>query len=250
MNVAALPPFFRLIALASVDSTNRELRELALAGAPEGTAVTALEQTAGRGRRGRDWQSPPGNLYLSVLLRPTGSPAQAGQAGFVAAVALAEAVEKLVPERAAVTLKWPNDLLVNGRKAAGLLLEASGKGAGLDWLVLGLGVNVTSFPADTAFPATCLEAEGVSVGVNDLLAAFAWRLDAWLGRWRTEGFAPVRQAWLERAHGLGQPITVRLERETLEGRFEALDESGALMLHLPDDARRNISAGDVFYPGL
>jgi BirA family transcriptional regulator, biotin operon repressor / biotin---[acetyl-CoA-carboxylase] ligase len=244
----ALPPFFSLVALDSIDSTNEEMHRRARAGAAEGTLVWAREQTRGRGRRGRDWSSPQGNLYLSLLLRPRVSPAEAAQIGFVAAVALAETFESLLPAVRRLSCKWPNDLLIDGAKVSGILPEAEAAGGVVDAVVLGMGVNVASFPGELPYPATSLAAAGVEAGVEAVLEALAPRLQSWYRRWREAGFAPVRLRWLDFAAGLGESIEVRLEREVLQGRFAGLDASGALELELADGKHRLITAGDVFHP--
>jgi BirA family biotin operon repressor/biotin-[acetyl-CoA-carboxylase] ligase len=252
MATLQLPAFYRLVAHEQIDSTNEEAKRLAAGGAAGGTLVWAGEQLAGRGRRGRGWASPPGNLYASLLLRPGCPPAQACQLNFVAAIALVEAVSALLPAAAAVTLKWPNDVLVAGAKVSGILLEASAAlDRSIDWLVIGVGVNVASHPADTPYPATSLQREGAAgATVAAVLKAFAERFQAWYETWRGQGFAPVRARWLASARGLGEPIEVRLERETLQGRFGDLDETGALMLDMRDGARRQITTGDLFFPQL
>ncbi len=250
MATPQLPSFYRLVAHEQIDSTNEEAKRLAATGAAAGTLIWAGEQLAGRGRRGRRWASPPGNLYVSLLLRPACPPAQACQLNFVAAVALAEAVSALLPTDRPVTLKWPNDVLIRGAKVSGILLEASAAlDRSIDWLVIGVGVNVGSHPADTPYPATSLQREGAAdATAAAVLQAFAERFQAWYETWRSEGFAPVRARWLASARGLGEPIEVRLERETLQGRFGDLDESGALMLDMGNGARRQITTGDLFFP--
>jgi BirA family biotin operon repressor/biotin-[acetyl-CoA-carboxylase] ligase len=244
-----LPPAYRLVALETVGSTNDEALRLAVEGAEDGTLVWAREQTAGRGRQGRGWSSPPGNLYLSMVLRPDCAPAEAAQLSFVAGLALGEAFGSIAPPMIEVTYKWPNDLLLNGRKAAGILLESRSNPDGtLDWLILGLGANLQHFPEDTGFPATSLRFEGATeVDVVALLEAFGRSFLTWVTRWLDDGFAPVRRAWLHHAHGLGEEIEVRLPRETLKGTFKDLDARGVLVLELPDGTRREISAGDVFF---
>jgi BirA family biotin operon repressor/biotin-[acetyl-CoA-carboxylase] ligase len=252
MTIPRLPPFYRLVFHEQIDSTNEEAKRLASAGAPEGTLVWAGEQLAGRGRRGRGWASPPGNLYASLLLRPACTPASACQVNFVSAVALAEAISGLLPAGAPVTLKWPNDVLANGAKVSGLLLEASATlDRTIDWLVIGAGVNIASHPRDTPYPATDLRQAGaVGATAVAVLEAFAGAFQAWYGSWRGQGFAAIRARWLALAQGRGDPIEVRLERETLRGRFSDLDETGALMLDMPDGARRLITTGDLFFPQL
>lgn len=243
---AALPSFFRLLPFARIDSTNDEAKRRAAAGAVEGTLVWAEEQSAGRGRRGREWVSPPGNLYLSLVLRPRCRAAQAAQLGFVAALAVAEACARFLPPGAAPSCKWPNDVLIDGRKVAGLLLKSSADAQGaLDWLVLGIGVNLATHPEATEYPATSLAASGAAVAPAAMLPILATLLRDGYDTWRGQGFAPVRAAWLARAHGLGAPIRVRLPAAELGGRFAGLDEAGMLLL---DGAggRRTIAAAEVF----
>jgi BirA family biotin operon repressor/biotin-[acetyl-CoA-carboxylase] ligase len=197
------------VALETVDSTNDEALRLAAEGAEDGTLVWAREQTGGRGRQGRSWSSPPGNLYFSLVLRPDCAPAEAAQLGFVAGLALGEAIGSVA---------------------------------------LGLGANLQHFPEDTSFPATSLRSEGATeVDVVALLEAFGRYFMSWVNRWLDEGFAPVRRAWLHHAHGLGEEIEVRLPRETLKGTFKDLDARGVLLLELPGGETREISAGDVYF---
>jgi BirA family transcriptional regulator, biotin operon repressor / biotin---[acetyl-CoA-carboxylase] ligase len=242
-----LPEGFRLHHHAALGSTNDEAKILARAGAPAGTLVWASEQTAGRGRRGRVWQSPPGNLYLSLLLRPDGAPGRAAQLSFVAALGLGDALAALAGPSLQLRYKWPNDLLVNDRKLAGILLESdTGANDRVDFVVVGIGVNIVSAPDDVEFPATSLAAEGVA-GITPpmLLEGFARHFGIWERCWRVEGFGPVRAAWLARASGLGETIRVRLERSTLLGRFLDLDADGALVLDVAQ-GRRRVAAGEVF----
>jgi len=243
----ALPEAFRLCHYATLGSTNDEAKALARAGAPAGTIVWADEQTAGRGRRGRTWQSPPGNLYLSLVLRPDGAPAHAAQLGFVAALGLGDGLAELVGPAVELRYKWPNDLLASGKKLAGILLESeTAAGDRVDFVVVGIGVNIAAAPGGVEFPATSLAAEGIAgVTAAVLLAAFARHFEIWERRWRATGFLPVRAAWLARASGLGKPIRVRLERSALFGRFLDLDADGALVLEEAQGNRR-IAAGDVF----
>lgn len=233
---------------AVLDSTNEEARRLAEAGAPEGVAVLARSQTAGRGRRGRSWESPEGNLFLSLLLRPAVTPAEAAKLSFLAAVALSETIELAAPTLTGrIRCKWPNDVLVDGAKISGVLLESRTRPeGGLDWVIAGIGANLAHRPLNTLYPATALADHDA---IQDPVQFAEWllaRFGYWYGRWKGEGFAPLRDAWLKRAQGLGQPIVVRLPDGELHGRFAALDESGALLLELPDGRRQAITAGDVF----
>jgi BirA family transcriptional regulator, biotin operon repressor / biotin---[acetyl-CoA-carboxylase] ligase len=243
----SLPTGYRLHYHETIGSTNDEAKRLARIGAPNGTLIWAREQTAGRGRRGRRWTSPPGNFYLSLVLRPETPPGRAAQLGFVAALGLGEALDQLTGTELALRFKWPNDLLANGGKIAGILLESeTAPGGAVDFLVIGIGVNLASKPPAAEYPATSLVDEGLApISSRRLVEAFAWRFDQWLWRWRSEGFAPVRQAWLARASGVGQAILVRLERTTFAGRFVDLDENGALLLE-GAEGRRRVAAGDVF----
>lgn len=242
-----LPVGYRLIALDEVGSTNDEAIRLASRGAPDGTLVWAGSQTAGRGRRDRRWISPPGNLYCSLLLRPACEPFEAAQISFVTALAVCEAVEAFLPA-AAVRCKWPNDVLVRDRKVAGILLEsATARGGALDWLVLGVGVNVANHPDFADAPAaTSLRSEGaVTPEVRGVLETFAVRFDVWRKAWERAGFAGVRAAWLDRAAGLRESVRVSFEREQIDGRFSDVTEAGELVLTLPGGMRRVVSAGDV-----
>jgi BirA family biotin operon repressor/biotin-[acetyl-CoA-carboxylase] ligase len=237
-----------------IDSTNEEARRLGEAGEPGPVWITAEVQTAGRGRRGRAWVSPSGNFMGTLFIRPQATPRKAAELSFVAAVAVHDAVASLVPPglRPGLKLKWPNDLLHEGRKCAGILLESSGvAGAELSWLAIGMGLNLAAHPDNMEFPATSLAALGQGdVTPADALAALAAAFDARMTQWRdVQGFAAIREAWLARAAGLGGPITVRLADETFTGTFEGLAPDGALDVRLADGSRRAISAGDVFFPG-
>ena len=248
MPPAALPRDYTLIALDEAGSTNDEAKERAAAGAPEGTVVWAQQQRAGRGRRGRIWESPPGNLYLSVLLRPSCEARRVAQLSFVAALAVLDLVDGLLPGRA--RCKWPNDILVDGGKVAGILLESALQPDGrVDWVVLGIGVNLVGHPGlEGPIPSTSLVAACAPVtGPEDALPALLAALTRRRSEWENQGFATVRRAWLDRAHGLGGPVTVANGGEKLAGTFEGLDEEGALMLAREGADSRSISAGDVYF---
>jgi BirA family biotin operon repressor/biotin-[acetyl-CoA-carboxylase] ligase len=240
-----LPPEFRLLDHDRLASSNDEAKRLARDGAAHLTVVWAREQDAGHGRRGRAWVSPAGNLAVSFILRPDCAAAVAAQLGFVAAVALGEALG--LP---ALRNKWPNDLLVDGRKLSGILLESETGPAGtLSWIVVGIGVNILDHPRETEMPATSLHAAGChDVDATALLVRLAPALLRWYEIWRRDGFAPVRAAWLDRAAGLGEAIAVRLPNETLAGIFAGLDDDGALILQSATGARR-IAAGEIFPAG-
>ena len=243
----SLPDGCTLIELQSVGSTNDEALARAQDGAADGTVVWAREQTAGRGRRGRDWSSPLGNLYTSTILRPERPTGEAAQLSLVAAVALASALDAILPDRVKVACKWPNDILVEGQKIAGILLESQGCGDAVSWIVIGCGVNVASHPEITAYPATNTNAVCAdAVSLEAILEHYLEQLFVWRDRWCEEGIEPVRRAWIDRAAGLGGPSIVRLLDCEMSGRFYDMDADGALLLELPDGSRKRITAGDVF----
>ena len=249
MTARSSRPSLRLLRYDTLGSTNDEAKRLAEAGAgaEEWTVVWAREQTAGRGRGSNTFVSPPGNLYFSVILRPARSVAEAAQLGFAAALAVGKAVGALLPAGRDLRYKWPNDVLVDGRKLSGILLESSSAHDGrLGWLVIGIGVNVASHPAETAWPATSLAALGRGAAdIERLLMGIVAAFQAETARWLREGFAPIRAAWLARAFGLGEPVGVRLPRETFSGRFVDLDRDGVLLVETATGPRR-IAAGEIF----
>ncbi len=204
---------------------------MAREGAPEGTWLRADRQTGGKGRQGRAWQSPPGNLHASTLVRLQPGDPPAPTLALVAAVALHEVVDRHVP---AARIKWPNDLLVGGAKLAGILLERQG-----DAVIVGFGVNLAHHPQDLDRPAISLNPP---VAPDPFLQRLAAAFGGWLARWHAQGLAPVRAAWLAAAH----PIGAALASGGVRGTFEGLDESGALRLRLEDGGLRVIHAGDVF----
>ena len=243
-----LPPFFDLVTLDSVDSTSSEVVRRADAGAREGLLVWAMRQTQGRGRHGRQWDSPAGNLYCSLLLEPDVDPATAAELGFVLGISIRECIVNLVPANCVVRCKWPNDVLVDGQKIAGVLLEATARQHAIR-VVAGIGINLVSHPVETPYPATDLKSVGAENGNPALVlkavmnAVFQWR-----ETWMRQGFTAVREAWLERAAGLGEAIEVKLSERTLSGTFMSLNDSGALELCDADGIAHTVTAGDVFFP--
>ncbi|MDA0239551.1 MAG: biotin--[acetyl-CoA-carboxylase] ligase [Proteobacteria bacterium] len=245
-----LPDQFQLRELETVGSTNDEAKRMATEeGAPDGMVIWAHEQTAGKGRRARNWVSKPGNLYSSVLLRPNISAECAGQIGFLTCLAVYDAVAQHAGGKADIHCKWPNDVLLNGKKISGILIEAASlPNAKLDWLVIGCGINLIHYPGDTNYPATSvLEECGSAPTVAEMLENYTQTLCDWLRIWQTSGFAPVRQAWLNRASGLGEKIKVQLDKETLEGIFSKMDDDGALILDTANGVRK-ITTGDIYAP--
>ena len=244
-----MPAEFELVAFDEIDSTNEEARRRAEAGARHGLLIWALSQNAGRGRRGHQWASPPGNLYSSLLLRPDCPAGEAATISFVAALAVVDTAATLLASGVTLHCKWPNDVLVEGEKVAGILLESHSGGDGkVDWLIIGVGINVAHYPDVTRLSATSLADHGATATVDQVLGVYAAALARWLAVWREQGFAPVRAAWLERADGIGQTIQVRLAEQTFDGIFESLDDDGALIVVEPRGGRRRITAGEVFRP--
>jgi BirA family biotin operon repressor/biotin-[acetyl-CoA-carboxylase] ligase len=228
-----------------IDSTNEEARRLACKGEAGPLWIAAARQTAGRGRRGRRWETSSGNLAATLLLRPDTPPRDAAQLSFAAALAVADMAQHFAPD-AAITLKWPNDVLAEGRKLGGILLE-SGNDHGF-WLAIGVGVNLAHFPSGAEFPATSLAALGAAVPApRDSLTVLTSHFAHWHAVWQAAGFAELRDAWLARADRLGEPIRARLPHEEQQGVFEGIDSSGALLLGQGDGRVRAIAAGDVFW---
>ena len=237
--------------LSEVDSTNSEAARLAPR-LTQPTWIMARHQTAARGRRGRPWVSPKGNFAASLVMRPTGDPAQAALRSFIAALALADALALVCGPGATLSLKWPNDVLLNGGKVAGILLESVGQGAQVHHLVIGIGVNLIAAPPRAAVEAGALTPvsvqgeTGLRIAPEELLDYLANAFARWEAQFVTYGFAPIRTAWLARAARLGQAMTARTMTETITGTFDSLAEDGSLVLVTPA-GRRAIPAADIFF---
>jgi BirA family transcriptional regulator, biotin operon repressor / biotin---[acetyl-CoA-carboxylase] ligase len=237
--------------LTEVDSTNSEAARLA-PGLTQPTWIFAHRQTAARGRRGRGWVAPAGNFGATLVMRPAGAPAEAAQRSFVAALALADALAAVAGLGVTLTLKWPNDVLLNSGKVAGILLESAGQGARMSHLAIGIGVNLAEAPPPEALepgahaPVSLLGETGHRISPEAFLPPLANAFDRWERQLQTYGFGPIRAAWLARAARIGQAITARTVTETIEGTFETLAEDGALVLATPQ-GRRTIPAADVYF---
>lgn len=227
--------------VAETESTNTDMLLLARQGEEEGMWLRAERQTAGRGRQGRAWSAPAGNLSASTLVRLRQSDPAPATLALVAAVAVHEAVRVFLPA-APPRLKWPNDLLIDGAKLSGILLERSD-----DAVVIGIGVNLAHHPDLPDRLTTSLAAQGVTVAPDSFLDVLADSLSRWLGRWRGEGLGAIRAAWLAAAHPVGTALTVRPpDGVALDGLFDGLDADGALILRLASGQRHVIHAADVF----
>lgn len=237
---------FRLECHEVLESTSSTLKQRAEAGEAEGLAILALRQSAGRGRQGRGWESPAGNLYLSVLLRPAVALREAPQWSFVAAVALAETLKPLLPEAAQPSLKWPNDLLLNGAKAAGILVETGVAASNaLDWLCIGIGVNIASKPSLPDRATACLvEYLPAPPEPETLAAALLQSLAHWHETRLAQGFTPIRDAWLHHGPAMGAAVSVKRDGALIEGAFAGLSPEGGLKL-AKDSEVQLILAGEI-----
>jgi BirA family biotin operon repressor/biotin-[acetyl-CoA-carboxylase] ligase len=238
-----------VIAHDLVGSTNAEALTLAAKGERGPLFVAAARQSAGRGRRGREWISEPGNLYTTLLIADPAPAFVSAQLCFVAALALHDAVldrcAGLAPSR--LKLKWPNDLLLDNAKVAGILIEGVGIADRKIAVAIGFGVNCRHHPSEMPYPSTDFAASGFPLSPGGLLAQLGMRWDERMREWdRGEGFAATREAWLLRASGIGEAVEVRLPQQTLSGIFESVNEEGALLLRRPDGGRIAVAAGDVF----
>ncbi|HWC62082.1 MAG TPA: biotin--[acetyl-CoA-carboxylase] ligase [Rhizomicrobium sp.] len=223
----------------ALDSTNEEARRLAEAGERGPLWLLAARQSAGRGRQGRTWYGDHGNLFATLLIEPKRFKAEWAQLSFVAAIAVAETVAPFAPGAA---LKWPNDVLIAGQKIAGILLETAGQG-----LAIGIGVNLAHYPDGTELPATSLAELGAKPpSPREALDLLACHFAQWYDTWDKAGFAPVKEAWLARATGLGSRIRARLPGREYAGVFEGLDDQGALLLN-DGGSIRALAAADIYF---
>ncbi len=237
--------------LDEVDSTNAEAARIAptLAGP---TWILGLHQTAARGRRGRVWANPQGNFAATLVMRPSEPPERVALRSFVAALALRDACILATGRPAAFTLKWPNDVLLNGGKVAGILLESTGAGGTVSHIAIGIGVNLIAAPPKTAVEAGALPpvslhgGTGVRVAPEEFLDLLAPCYAARETQFTTLGFDPIREAWLAAAARLGQPIRARTMTEDHHGTFETVDADGALVLKTAN-GRVTLPAADVFF---
>lgn len=267
------PPFYRVSCCEVTESTNSDCLAAATEGQREGFVVRAHQQTGGRGRLGRSWHSPVGNLYFSILLKPEIKFSLAALFGFVAALAVAETVAEFLPAHplgAEILIKWPNDVLVGGRKVSGILLEGQAGMAGeTDYLVVGVGINVSEHMPDSPYPSTSLikavhdkwpEAVVNAMPVYDrhdvisqiipdhVFDTFLRHFEKWRVLFLRDGFEKVREKWLEWAKK--EDMIVRLRDQHIQGTFAGLTEDGALVLKKADGELQQILAGDVFFPNM
>jgi BirA family biotin operon repressor/biotin-[acetyl-CoA-carboxylase] ligase len=245
--VADHPP---IEAYDEIDSTNAEARRRAEAGEGGPVWLTAAVQTAGRGRRGRAWSTQRGNLAATLLMVTDKPAAEAAQLSFVAALAAADLADTCLGPGVA-KLKWPNDVLIHGRKAVGILVESGPRPDGRLWLAVGIGINLRHAPQDVERPATAF-ADHMAAPPPEPLAALevlAAAFERWRAAWAMQGFPPIAAGWTAKALGLGARCEARLPNRTLSGVAEGLDDDGALRLRLDDGSLERVTAGDVFFGG-
>jgi BirA family transcriptional regulator, biotin operon repressor / biotin---[acetyl-CoA-carboxylase] ligase len=252
---------YRLAQYETITSTSTEALAWASLGDPGRLWVVAKEQTAGHGRRGRPWQTPAGNLAATLLMVEHKRQPNAATLGFVAGLALEKAIRLTSPSvgvklgldgasnsAGRLALKWPNDVLFDGAKVAGILLEAVTVSDNQHSLVIGIGVNVRHAPQGVSYPTTSLFEQGSEMGPEELFTALA---EAWVEQeavWNNgRGFSAIRDLWLERAAGLGAPIAVKSGEDIFRGTFETIDDEGRLIVRALDGSSRAISAGDVHF---
>ena len=243
-------PDFRHIELGDVASTNLECMERARAGDAGQLWITAVRQTGGRARRGRNWVSEPGNLYSSLLLVDPAPWEALASLPLMVTLAVYEAVASVLPgeARAELKIKWPNDVLIAGRKTAGILIEAEQLADGRRAVVIGCGINVAHRPDTGLYPATCLAEQGSAVTPQELFARLVVSMDQALTDWdQGRGLSRIRDGWIARAQGIGQPVTVNLPDRQIHGLFDGIDNEGRLMLAMPDGNKQMIASGDVFF---
>ena len=222
-------------------STQDVVKGMARQGLPEGMAVQALSQTAGKGRHGRVWESNAGNLYLSFLLRPKAAPQSVGQLALLTGLAVGETIQSFMSDPAQLRLKWPNDVLISGRKCAGILLESD---VGQGWVVAGIGVNISHAPPDIG--AHLKDFASKNFNLTAFREALLVRFDDLYSHWHEEGFGAIRETWLKYAHAAGSPIKVKIGERIEEGSFSGIDEAGSLLMRSKDQALKTITAGEVF----
>jgi BirA family biotin operon repressor/biotin-[acetyl-CoA-carboxylase] ligase len=252
---------YRLTAFAEIGSTNAEALVRARQGEEGGLWFVSPHQTAGRGRRGRAWETQVGNLAASLLLVVGNDPTRAATLSFVAGLALDEALRTIAPSlgirvaldgleepRQRLRLKWPNDVLLDGAKLAGILLEAEALPERRLAVVVGIGVNVVAAPEGLPYPATALATLGIAANAAQVFEALS---DAWAGMWRVwdggKGFQAIRKLWLDRAAGIGQEVAVRVGDSVVSGVFETIDREGRLLIRTSDGTTRTVTAGEIHF---
>ena len=241
------PRGYSVTRLESAGSTNDEAKAAAQALAVDGTVIWTPHQAAGRGTHGRDWTSPPGNLAVSILKRPRMPMRFAAQAALVSAVALADALPSIGLAAQRIKLKWPNDVMVDGCKISGILVEGAAADSSVEWIVAGVGVNVLHHPIETRHPATNLADANVHTTPEAVLEAFLASFDSWWGRWRRYDFQVIATAWMARTqHVPGEMLSLTQGRDRISAVYKGLAVDGALVVEGEDGIETQITSGEIF----
>lgn len=222
---------YHLLSYDEVDSTNEEAKRLARGGGAEGAVLWAKQQTGGRGRMGRNWISEEGNLFVSILLKPGRKTAEWPQLSFIASLAAYDAILPMLETAPNLTLKWPNDILLKGKKVGGILLEMFSDEENTNWLVVGVGINIENYPEEVMFPATCLKENGIEIVsakivLSRFLSCFMERYDTWTDK----GFAEMQKEWQKHAYKMGEYVTVNSGNGPVKGIFSGIDAAGHMLL--------------------
>lgn len=237
---------YHILSYEEIDSTNEEARRLAMGGGAHGAVIWAEKQTAGRGRQGKRWESPPGNLYASLLLRVTQPLELLPQLTLVAGMAMHEALSPMLQDSGKLELKWPNDLLWEDNKLAGILSETLHIKGSSYWAIVGVGVNIDNHPEKVEWPATSLKKAGVEiVSAKIVLSRFLYQFACAYQEWEQSGFDAVRKSWTKHAWRSGKEMTVILPKGEISGKMAGLSDTGALQLKTADGKTRAVTFGDV-----
>ncbi len=249
-HIVDLPRSISLHTFDVIGSTNEKAKEMSVDGAGDWTVIWSRAQNNGKGRFGKKWISPVGNLYLSILLKPNYNLEACSKISFLAAVAVKEAIKNSVIPESTISFKWPNDVLLNNKKVAGILLESSFKANAkkVDWLVVGVGINVKNFPENVDYPATSLENQGAeNINVQQIMEKFIKSFIKLQKQFDDSGFAEIRKKWLESAEGKNKTIKIKTAQKIIAGTFKDIDEDGLLVIKTDDGKMKKISAGEVFF---
>lgn len=245
---------YEIVRMDVVDSSNDEakrlIKEEQYSHSNHKFVLVAGSQIAGKGRDRRLWISPEGNLYFSAVVIPNVPVWRLPQLSFVVAIAVKEALSHFIPKSAKITLKWPNDILVNNKKIAGILLESEyvGKDPKVRKVIIGVGINIKHCPEDLEIEATFAQAYmDQEIKLDDVLEKWIISFDQWFRLWEREGFTKIRLVWLANAHGTGKMMRVRFAQQEYEGSFKDVDQEGCLILQLPNGKEKTIAAGDVYF---
>jgi BirA family biotin operon repressor/biotin-[acetyl-CoA-carboxylase] ligase len=235
---------WQLSVFDELDSTNNEALRRLENGEETGGIILAKSQTNGKGRNGKSWVSGQGNLLMSATVTIPNDRCPSDLA-FVAAVAAGEAIDTILPLSKNVQIKWPNDLLIEGKKTGGILVEGLGA---RHKAVIGIGINLESAPKVRGINATCMESYGVAVTAMEMVNIIGLELREWLTRWENDGLPTIVKQWKKSAMGLGETISIRLANDdVLLGRFDDILDDGRLLLRVAKGEIRYITSGEVFF---